>query len=375
MRYTDSGFDLQPLRRHQVRLATSAVCSLSKTGTHSTNQACVDATVCGPRYACNGAGVCVQNQEGPYQSLSECKCYSCVNNACTPTPTGQGGSFASLQECGDNCGIAYKCATIADGGAPDTFTVQVLPKFGKYTNLADARCVSAVGDPGPGCECKYDATKTTGPFFNTVERCIADETVKCGWKYTCPVSTSWNVVGGVSSVDATMTSQGGTSCDSAACVYATYDSPKYVYFPIIVFQARASQMRITTSDVKAYIGSAVGNSTDFAEFQVVLIKWGNYALNQVDTQPATTMKSVSKTYGSPAVTKTVTAPTATAVAPGTPVTLTARGNNVTVQNFSNFLALLDAGWQYAVAVQAFIATPNSVRVSWGASSVKPEATA
>lgn len=391
-----------PYRQHRFRPDVGTACQLSPTGTYTSAAECQAATACGWKYKCNGAGVCYQAQDGTfatqadclktcatkwscdgygacvpdvngaYGSQADCKCYACANNACAPVAKGATGAYKTSTECivdpTAQCGWNYKCASVADGGAADTFTLKVPSNQGTYATTAAAKCVSPVGGPGPGCKCSYDPTVVGDAKFNNITQCAADTTAMCGWKYNCTPAQANSIsvgAGNSLSLNTIMASQGAYNCSpvtNPGCQFpASYDAPKYIFFPFLIFTATKPVARVTTSGVKG--GTAGGSGKIWSDYEAVVIQWGNY--DGVRPDPTTT--TVTRSYG--AGNKVVNQGAIVVARAGSAQMVSGDGTSSTVGSFNNTVVNLQVGWQYAVAIMAFVATDHAVLGTWGASSV------
>lgn len=171
----------------------------SDTRAFPTMDACTSSTSfeCGWKYGCDGSTVRTcslkpSGSGGVWQKSSECVCgppvlnWSCDPTTADPTKCVQvafdTGQFETQEKC--SCWACdasstdpTKCSAVAAGAK------------GAAHTQAGCSCVYAVGNAGPGCECKYDPllapTVAADKQFNNMLACSRDYKSKCGWKYTC----------------------------------------------------------------------------------------------------------------------------------------------------------------------------------------------
>jgi hypothetical protein len=341
---------------------------------------------CATKWSCDGFGSCIPDANGIYASQSDCKCVSCANNACTNVAKyGTNGTFKSMAECiadpTAQCGWNYKCASVADGGAADTFTLKVPSNMGTYASPAVAKCVSAIGAAGPGCTCGYDATVTGDAKFNSISQCAADSTAMCGWKYNCGTAfTVPGVVGGTSlspvaynasspsiqlryliAQGANTALMGKVTTDGVVfdTGYGTTNgATKFKYYPVSIFTAVAPFVTLFSGGGNMRI--AFGSGDDRGEAEMVLIPWGNY--DGISPDPPAVPGNVQRSVGG--VTFTMAKRTDVVAYAGAPQYVNGRGTTNWSAGFNGQKYAVQPGWQYAIAVQGVVATDDYVYFSF-----------
>lgn len=263
--------------------ATGA-CFIAADGTYATIEECLKASM---KWKCNGTGQCVQDPTGTFATLADCKCYTCANNACAPVAAGATGTYSTITDCENDvtakCGWKFGCNTVDAGADASTMCVAYPPSspLGKYASPSACKCVSAMGAPGPSCQCGYDSTVTGDAAFGTVAQCQADTTAKCGWKFDCTPPILFQLPAG------------NAALPRANYPYApNYSEPQLQYVPVgSAFIAYKPFVTVSGSQVSLEIGD--GSDADAASMDVVLVPKGNFAVDQMD--PNTTGSKVCNT--------------------------------------------------------------------------------
>lgn len=178
-------------------------------------------------------------------------------------------------------------------------------------------------------------------------------------------ATTYYNNGVYSSVTATMAAQGGQcgSCSGigSACKFASYKSPRIVYFPIGVFTATKAVVSFSTQLVMA--GVCGGSGDDQSFYRLALVPWGNTGTNAPDVpypNPTTSEYNLWK-GGYPTVTENASV----IVKLGTQYR-NGRGWTSYLQNFDpTMMYWVEPGKKYALTVMAILATDDYIAVNWG----------
>lgn len=262
------------------------------------------------RWQCNGTGTCTQTSSSSttsaYATEAECLCNTCNSGVCSAVDANTKGTLASCTNA--------PCALILYGNdntaaPPPPFSSLV----GYHTRIA-----------------WYDEDAST--------------------TYPGKVIIPQNVV----SVDAVPTL---SSIGAVKFVGATYNTPRFVYYPMFIFTAIKPWVTLNSNGARILVDGGIGS--DSCDVSVVLVPWGNVNANLPDPVlfAATEIRpimSVSKTV--PVVTNVFAATTA--------ISLNGRGWSPYCPGFVNKKVQITSGLEYAIAIQATVCTDDFVHMEW-----------
>lgn len=141
---------------------------------------------CG-RWACDGAGACVQSgHNGVWDDPADCSCGMCSNGSCVPAVP-SGGAYTSVSACEADEGNVCRDPTLGWACDMNAGNLQMCRQTlgGTASSVDTCHCWSCDGEwPGPESQCKFDATHPVDGF-NTRQACFDDTSKKCGWMYQC----------------------------------------------------------------------------------------------------------------------------------------------------------------------------------------------
>lgn len=284
------------------------------------------------RYACTGTGTCALTSSSDtlttYATAGECRCNSCTAGVCSTVSANTKGTLASC--------VGASCALQLMGN--DT----TARNFGTFATLRDTRFAGV-------------STTTGLPYDYTI--------------YPARVIVPQNPV---------LTPEGYVLTWTAAAEYgdvkfvgASPTTPLFKYYPLFIFTA--SKRYVTLSSGGAQIrftdSATATTGTHRADVQVVLVPWGNKTANLPD--PPIFPGTVSRTMVVSGVTTTYTVPKVTEVlgTAASAAVATTRGVLSTVApGFDATKLSVSPGFQYAIAMQATIATNQFVYMAWQAFS-------
>ena len=151
---------------------------------------------------------------------------------------------------------------------------------------------------------------------------------------------------------------------------ATHDNPLLKYYPMFIFTA--TKKYVTLNSGGAQIQVKGGSGDDDADIEIVLVPWGNKTPNAPDPvlfDTTQTRRIRDRDF-------TVTNVTPVFASTKMPTNITSRGvySDVT-PGFKGQQVQLTPGLQYAIAMQATIATNDYVTMSWQAFSATVPAVA
>ena len=259
----------------------AGVCAPTPAGVAGTTlEACRTSSCEWSRYACNGTGGCVltasKDPATTFASAAECACYSCQAGVCAPTPAGVAGT--TLDACrSSSCEVPPRYACNGAGECVQTPSTDPATTFASvaeckcYTCAAGLCSPTAAGVNGTttaGCNggCSlFGNNNTVNPTFSTGTSLDIDE----GGLSTNFPKKVW-------------LTQSGSLYNSGFVKFtdASYTSPRFKYYPMFVFTASSTCALLTSGSCNVQITGGWGSDT--AQVQVVLVPWGNTTANTPD---------------------------------------------------------------------------------------------
>lgn len=159
----------------------------------------------------------------------------------------------------------------------------------------------------------------------------------------------------------------GGDCGSGPCRFASYNSPKIVYFPIAVFTATKQVVAFTTNNVQG--GVCAGSGDDQSFYRLVFIPWGNVYADRPDPNliNATTTEYNVWQGSTPYA---IIPLNAKILAQLNYQYVNGHAWSPYVQNFDLSMRFpVQVGKTYAVALMAVLATDDKINVNWGPGTI------